>query len=274
MSLSYYFLIGFVLCGALAAEISKSDDPQELEEDQGDGAGRVVGGTDAPDGALPYQVSLQVAYDDNFSTCGGAIIADRWILTAAHCVQGESAKELSVLAGTNNKKSGGTRYKIDKIIKHKKYTYSPLVNDIALLRTTKKIKFTEKVKAIELATEDPKPGDKCKLSGWGFTTQNQDNSPDKLQWLDVKIISNEDCKTSLIRRYEKSFPITENHICTYNKNGEGNCQGDSGGTLACKNKSAGIVSWNYPCARGQPDAYTRVTKYTTWVKDTMEANKP
>ncbi|CAF4741810.1 unnamed protein product [Pieris macdunnoughi] len=274
MSLRNYFLLGFVLCGALAAEISKSDDPQEPQEDQGDGAGRVVGGTNAPDGALPYQVSLQLANHNNFHFCGGAVIADRWILTAAHCLKDISVKNLRVLAGTNNNKSGGTRYIIDKIIKHEKYTDRPNVNDIALLRTNEKIKFTEKVKAIEVATEDPKPGDKCKLSGWGFTTQNQRNSPYKLQWLDVKIISNKDCKTNFIRRFEKSFPVTENHICTLNKNGEGTCQGDSGGSLACNNKSVGIVSWNNPCARGQPDAYTRTSKYTTWIKDTMEANNP
>ncbi|XP_045531490.1 chymotrypsin-1-like [Pieris brassicae] len=260
MSLKNYFLFAFVLCGAaLAAEISKSDGLEGASG--GDAAGRVVGGTDAPDKALPYQVSLQRTDQNNFPFCGGAIIADRWILTAAHCLKNVQAKDLSVLAGTNNKK-------------HEKYTDRPNVHDIALLRTKEKIKFTERVKPIEIATEDPKPGDKCKLSGWGFTTQNQRRSPDKLQWLDVKIISEKACKTDNIRRFEKSFPVTENHICTLNKNGEGTCQGDSGGSLACNNKSTGIVSWNLPCARGQPDAYTRTSKYATWIKDNMEANKP
>ncbi|XP_045489522.1 chymotrypsin-2-like [Pieris rapae] len=264
MYLRNYFLLGFALCGALAAKISAIDDPE----------GRVVGGTDAPDGALPYQVSLQHSDYNNFAFCGGAIISDRFILTAAHCLQDVSAKDVSVLAGTNNKNSGGTRYKVDKIINHEKYTARPNVNDIALLRTTEKIQFTEKVKAIEIATEDPKPGDKCKLSGWGFTTQNQRNSPNKLQWLDVKIMSDKDCKNSDLKRFEKSFPVTDNHICTLNKDGEGTCQGDSGGSLACENKSVGIVSWNIPCARGKPDVYTRTTKYSKWIKDNMEANKP
>ncbi|XP_045490219.1 chymotrypsin-2 [Pieris rapae] len=318
MSLRNYFLVGFVLCGALAAEISKSDINEESlgnsdineeslgnsdineeslgnsdineeslgnsdineeslgnsdinEESAGNADGRVVGGKDAPDGALPYQVSVQ--NQNKFPFCGGAIIADRWILTAAHCLTNKKAKDLSVLAGTNNKKSGGTRYKIDKIVKHEKYTDRPNVNDIALLRTKEKIKFTKKVKAIEVATKDPKVGEKCKLSGWGFTTQSQSNSPNKLQWLDVKVISNKACKTNYIRRYEKSFPVTEKHICTYNKSGEGTCQGDSGGSLVCNNKSAGIVSWNLPCARGEPDAYTRTSSYSKWIKEKMKANK-
>ncbi|XP_045490220.1 chymotrypsin-2-like [Pieris rapae] len=271
MSLRNYFLVGFVLCGALAAEISKSD----IDEKSGrDGVGRVVGGKNASDGDVPYQVSLQFTNQNNFAFCGGAIIADRWILTAAHCLQNEKAKDLSVLAGTNNKKSGGTRYKIDKIVNHEKYTHRPNLNDIALLRTKEKIKFTEKVKPIEIATEKPKPGDMCKLSGWGYTTQDQRNFPDILQVLDVKVISEKECKNDYLRHYEKSFPVTENHICTFNKPQEGTCQGDSGGSLACNNKSSGIVSWNIPCARGQPDVYTSTSNYSEWIKKNMEANKP
>ncbi|XP_047525668.1 chymotrypsin-2-like [Pieris napi] len=273
MSLVNYLLLGVLFCGAIAAELKTL---KNSELDSGEASGRVVGGSDAPDGALPYQISLQKTKHNNFHTCGGAIIADRWILTAAHCLKNKSPKDLSILAGTNSKTKGGTRYKIDKFFKHEKYTTNPNKNDIALLRTAEKIKFTDKVKPIEVATEDPKPGEKCKLSGWGFTTQNQRNRPDKLQWLDVKVISEKDCKTTFnhFRRFEKTDPITPNHICILNKKGEGGCQGDSGGSLVCNNKSSGIVSWNIPCAKGQPDVFTRTSKYTSWIKDTMDANKP
>ncbi|XP_047523457.1 chymotrypsin-2-like isoform X2 [Pieris napi] len=265
MYLTNYFLIAFVLCGALAAEISEINEPE----------GRVVGGSDAPDGAVPYIISLQRSDYNNIATCGGAIIADQWILTAAQCVRDVSPKDLSVLAGTNSITSGGTRYKVDKIVIHEKFNAEHNLYDIALLRTTEKIQFTEKVKAIEIATEDPKPGDKCKLSGWGYHDQRGRRSHDKLQWLDVKIISEEDCKANeILKRAEKNFPITESHICTLNKKGEGTCKGDSGGSLACNNKSAAIVSFNVPCARGVPDVYTRTTSYSKWIKDNMEANKP
>ncbi|CAH4035090.1 unnamed protein product [Pieris brassicae] len=272
MSLINYLLVGVLFCGAFAAELKTFKDS---EIDSGDGSGRVVGGSDAPDGAAPYQISLQLTKYNNFHTCGGAIIADRWVLTAAHCLKNISPSDMVILAGTNSITKGGTRYKIDRILIHPKYTLEPIKNDIALLRTAEKITFTNKVKAIEVATEDPKPGQKCKLAGWGFTTQNKRNSPDKLQMLDVKVLTEKECKTDYLRRFDKTNPITSNHICTYNMVKEGACQGDSGASLVCNNNTTcGVFSWNIPCARGQPDVYARTSKYATWVMETMEANKP
>ncbi|XP_045487368.1 chymotrypsin-2-like [Pieris rapae] len=272
MSLINYLLVGVLFCGVFAAELKTFKDS---EVDSGDASGRVVGGSDAPDGALPYQISLQLTKRDFAHNCGGAIIADRWVLTAAHCLTNKSPSDMVILAGSNSITQGGTRYKIDKIINHEKYTSTPMKNDIGLLRTAEKIKFTDKVKPIEIATEDPEPGEKCKLSGWGYTTQNRQNLPDKLQMLDVKVISEKACKYNFdLRQFEKTHPITPDHICTFNKVKEGACQGDSGGSLVCNNKSCGVFSWIIPCAKGQPDVYTRTSKYATWIKKTMEANKP
>ncbi|XP_045488719.1 chymotrypsin-2-like [Pieris rapae] len=198
---------------------------KDSEVDSGDASGRVVGGSDAPDGALPYQISLQLTKRDFAHNCGGAIIADRWVLIAAHCVTDKSPSDMVIMAGSNLLSEGGTRYKIDKILVHPKYTSKPNKNDIALLKTAEKIKFTDKVKPIEIATEDPEPGEKCKLAGWGYTTQNRKNLPDKLQMLDVKIISENACKYNFdLRQFENTYPITPNHICTFNKVKEGACQ--------------------------------------------------
>ncbi|XP_047525669.1 chymotrypsin-2-like [Pieris napi] len=267
-----YLLVGVLFCGAFAAEL-KTFEVSEVDAG-GDASGRIVGGRLAPDGACPYQISLQLTKPKNLHTCGGAIIADRWVLTAARCLDEKSPSDLVVLAGTNSKTKGGTRYKIDKILKHEKYTSNRSIHDIALLRTAEKIKFTDKVKPIEVATEDPKPGEKCKLSGWGYTSYIGNYVPDKLVWLDAKVISEKNCKTTFLRNFEKTNPITPNHICIFNKKGEGGCYGDFGGSLVCNNKSCGVFSWVFPCAKGQPAIFTRTSKYTSWIKDTMDANKP
>lgn len=71
------------LCGSEADPLLGYD-PDLLKDDSEDGE-RIVGGTTAEDGVAPYQVSLQVRSSHN---CGGAIVNDRWIVTAAHCLQG------------------------------------------------------------------------------------------------------------------------------------------------------------------------------------------
>lgn len=76
---------------------------------------RIVGGEVAAEGSAPYQVSIQSAYGHN---CGGALIDKRWVLTAAHCIQGANPSSVSILTGTNDLNSGGVRYQCEKFIIH------------------------------------------------------------------------------------------------------------------------------------------------------------
>lgn len=125
---------------------------------------RIIGGITAPDGAAPYQVSLQTIFGHN---CGGAIIGRRWIATAAHCIQGYTPSAYKVVAGTNDLKKGGTSYAPDLLIYHKRYNQPAFHNDIGLIRLKEPIEYTEKVQPIVYWEHEVPANATITLTGWG-----------------------------------------------------------------------------------------------------------
>lgn len=122
----------------------------------------VVGGHDAPDGAAPYQCSIQ---ESKVHLCGCSIISENWILTAAHCVHKSNAKTLEILVGTNDLTNGGTYYKVDRYATHERYFL--IFNDIAVVRIQGKIEFNRHVQLIELFSGEVPDKADVVLTGWG-----------------------------------------------------------------------------------------------------------
>ncbi|CAL7948237.1 unnamed protein product [Xylocopa violacea] len=222
---------------------------------------QIVGGKDAPVGKFPYQVSLR---NRGSHFCGGSVINSRYILTAAHCVQGLSnLKDVSVHAGTTQLNTNGEKYGVEKVIAHRGFSSMTLLNDVALIRVDRTIAFNNLVQPIQLASGSKTyEGSTCTLSGWG-TTKLGGNPPNNLQYIDLMVESQKECKLSQWR-------VQESHICTLTKVGEGACHGDSGGPLVANGVQIGIVSFGTPCARGKPDVYTRVSSFVSWIKEQQD----
>lgn len=223
----------------------------------GDVDSQIVGGKDAAVGQFPYQVSLR---QSGRHFCGGSIINKRYILTAAHCVQGTNPSSVTVHAGTTQINQNGDSYAAEKIVAHRDFSMVSLLNDVALIRVNKDITFNSLVQPIALASgSNTYEGSACILSGWG-TTRLNGNTPNNLQWINLYIEKQAECKKAHWR-------VQASHICTFTKQGEGACHGDSGGPLVVGKTQVGIVSFGQPCAVGKPDVYTRVSSFVDWIKN-------
>ncbi|XP_066474141.1 anionic trypsin-like [Tiliqua scincoides] len=244
------FLLIFAFLGAAAALPLDDDD-------------KIVGGYTCPRNSVPYQASLNAGYH----FCGGSLITDQWVVSAAHC----SMSRIQVRLGEHDIMAieGGEQFiDSEKVIKHPKYNSWLLDNDIMLIKLATPVELSAQVAPIALPTACAADGTDCLISGWGNTLSNGVNYPDLLQCLHAPILSHAAC--------ESSYPgdITENMICVgYLEGGKDSCQGDSGGPVVCNGELQGVVSWGIGCAlEGYPGVYTKVCNYVDWILETIHAN--
>ena len=237
---------------------------------------KIVGGQLAPDHAYPWQVSLEVSWIADPKVghfCGGSIYSDRWIVTAAHCVEKNRPENVIVTASTNRLDGSGQRRNIKRIVLRADYNRWTKDNDIALLEMFTPLKLDKITSSIELVTPELasrlliKDAD-VTVTGWGFTRENGTVVRD-LRYVDVKMVDRDFCNAPL----SYNGLITDNMICAgVDAGGKDSCQGDSGGPLVVYDgntpRLAGIVSWGRGCAKPRKfGVYTRVTNYTKWIDD-------
>ena len=206
----------------------------------------IVGGTEVdpacPDCKYPFMVSIQWTGNWGGHFCGGSLVREDWVITAAHCMEGENANNLAVkiglhyISGTTGSETRG----VDQIIIHPNYSSWSLDNDYALIHLSSPSSF----EPIQLVTDDSHDEEPVMstVMGWGATSSGCWSSNTLLE-VDVPI--DDSCGS-----YSNS-EITNNMICAGDGNGgEDSCQGDSGGPLIMTNDDdeyelIGIVSWGY-----------------------------
>jgi len=234
--------------------------------------GRITNGEVAAIGQFPYQVGLSLEFDEGRGWCGGTLISDRWVLTAAHCTDG--AKSAVVYLGafniSNANEPGQHRIYTTNLIVHEEWNPSLLQNDISLINLPFPVPLNELIQPATLPKMNGQyatyVGDMVVASGWGRDSDEAQSVSPVLRWILSPVISKSSCNL----RYFGT--ITDNMICISGADGRSTCNGDSGGPLVYKEDGQNIVigatSFGIAlgCEKGWPAVFTRVTSYLDWIQ--------
>ncbi|XP_009074298.1 PREDICTED: granzyme A-like [Acanthisitta chloris] len=230
----------------------------------------IIGGSEVPPHSRPFMALITRS---GSAVCGGALIKENWVLTAAHCEVNQCEVVLGAHSVKRREREKQT-FQIKKQIRHPDYKPCSKENDLMLLQLSGRAKINAAVKVIQVPNsgDDVQPGTVCTVAGWGLTDIRRKRHSDTLREVNVTVINRKTCNDA--KHYNKNPVITENMICAGDKTGKkDSCKGDSGGPLRCQNVMRGITAFGKPNKCGTadgPGVYTRLTKqYIHWIKKTI-----
>uniref|UniRef100_A0A4W5KTG6 Peptidase S1 domain-containing protein n=1 Tax=Hucho hucho TaxID=62062 RepID=A0A4W5KTG6_9TELE len=230
----------------------------------------IIDGKEVKPHSLPYMALLEDKKGNKM--CGGILIHQQWVLTAAHCTDINKVF-LGVHSIKQEEKETRQVRKVKGRIPHPCYDPIYKVNDIMLLKLDKIVKQTKAVKPLELhvPVADVQAGTHCSVSGWGATKNNAKTMSDVLKSTNVTVIDRRICNSA--DYYNMTPIITYSMLCagSVDKTRVDSCQGDSGGPLVCGGELSGVVSFGKECGiKKKPGVYTLISKiYFDWINKTM-----
>ncbi|XP_070505525.1 venom protease-like [Chironomus tepperi] len=228
--------------------------------------------------ALGYQKTPQSKIEFN---CGGSIISDRIVLTAAHCVNYDTPVivRMGRVSLVENEYDHGPvvdmRVQKNMIKIHPNYKRGIKQNDIAIIKLSKAIKFNEFIQPICLSSPKDMTHKNMTVTGFGIVDMNTLKKSDWLQKITVQGTPFDECRENIrdIKKANYNLDINDTQFCALGINKEDSCRGDSGGPVIYQKNSQyhlyGIVSYSNGCG-SIPGVYTKLDAFHEWIESQME----
>jgi secreted trypsin-like serine protease len=232
---------------------------------------KIIGGTTTDAIEWPWMSRLVNSRNSSL-LCGASLIAKEWALTAGHCVFMRNKSDLDIIINQAIIGSGsGEKISVERIIIHPLYNDNTLDNDLALLKLSRASSHSP-VKLISPYSFQDDAEKLGRALGWGTLSFPEENFPTDLREVDLSILSNSECATTM-------SGVTENMLCAgFGLGKKDTCSGDSGGPLIVFDNESdtwnqvAITSWGSVAGCSQPDTfgvYTRLEKYASFISENI-----